>query len=187
MICGSRSWLEGALTVGFQDMKGSNAVTAKTGRDCPIAGSLTFGKVRGRREPIVAGASDERSCVKRNSVLPSAIASVGGIPPYVGAKGKQGDQMKSSTSADHRAPRIPLMQKAKLITSDGDQMDVVVMDVSVGGFRLKADETFYDGENIVTGETVTLQVERGNDLSAKIVWVTGCEAGGVFLGPSNPS
>jgi len=95
--------------------------------------------------------------------------------------------MKSSTSADHRAPRIPLMQKAKLITSDGDQMDVVVMDVSVGGFRLKADETFYDGENIVTGETVTLQVERGNDLSAKIVWVTGCEAGGVFLGPSNPS
>lgn len=62
-------------------------------------------------------------------------------------------------------------------------MDVVVTDISVGGFRLKADETFYDGENIVTGEVVIVRVERRNDLEAKIVWAQGCEAGGVFLEP----
>lgn len=91
--------------------------------------------------------------------------------------------MKNSPSADQRDPRITLVQKAILITSDGNQMDVIVTDISVRGFRLKADETFYDGENIVTGETVILQVERRKDLSARIVWVTGCEAGGVFLEP----
>ena len=64
-------------------------------------------------------------------------------------------------------------------------MDVLVTDISVGGLRLKADETFYDGENIVTGETVIVRVERRDDVKAKIVWVTGCEAGGVFLGPVN--
>lgn len=91
--------------------------------------------------------------------------------------------MKISPSADHRDPRIALMQKAKLITCDGNQMDVVILDVSAAGFRLKAEETFYDGENIVTGEAVTLQLDRRADLHAKIVWVTGCEAGGVFLDP----
>lgn len=94
--------------------------------------------------------------------------------------------MKNSPSADHRDPRIALLQKAKLITSDGNRMDVIVTDVSAAGFRLKAEETFYDGENIVTGETVTLQVDRRADLKAKIVWATGCEAGGVFLEPLNP-
>ena len=66
-------------------------------------------------------------------------------------------------------------------------MDVVVIDISIGGFRLKADETFYDGENIVTGEAVIVRVERRDDLKAKIVWATGCEAGGVFLEPVNLS
>ncbi len=93
--------------------------------------------------------------------------------------------MKNLPSADHRDPRIALLQKATMITSDGNQMDVIVTDISVGGFRLKAEETFYDGENIVTGETVTLQVDRRADLKAKIVWATGCEAGGVFLKPLN--
>jgi hypothetical protein len=92
--------------------------------------------------------------------------------------------MKNS-GPDSRAPRIPLRQKAKLITSDGNQIDVVVADISAGGFRLEANETFYDGENIVTGETVTLRIHRRDDLTAKIVWATGCEAGGVFSEPPN--
>jgi hypothetical protein len=91
--------------------------------------------------------------------------------------------MKSPQSADHRAPRIPLRQKAKMVTSDGNQIDVIVTDISASGFRLEADETFYDGENIVTGETVTLRIHRRDDLRAKIVWATGCEAGGVFSEP----
>ena len=93
--------------------------------------------------------------------------------------------MKNSESADYRPPRIPLRQKAKLVTSDGNQIDVVVTDISAGGFRLEAGETFYDGENIVTGETVTLRIDRRDDLRAKIVWATGCEAGGVFSDPSD--
>ena len=93
--------------------------------------------------------------------------------------------MRNSGSADQRAPRIPLRQKAELITSDGNQMEVVVADISASGFRLEADETFYDGENIVTGETVTLRIDRRDDLKAKIVWATGREAGGVFCEPPN--
>ena len=91
--------------------------------------------------------------------------------------------MVESQPAVPRDRRISLNQKAKLITSDGNQMDVVVVDISVGGFRLGADETLYDGENIVTGEAVVLRMERRDDLEAKIMWVKGCEAGGVFMGP----
>ena len=72
-----------------------------------------------------------------------------------------------------------------MITSDGNQLDVVVTDISLGGLRMRADETFYDGENIVVGEEVIVRVERRNDLRAKIVWAQGCEAGGVFLEPAS--
>jgi len=70
-----------------------------------------------------------------------------------------------------------------LLTPDGNQLDVVLTDISVRGFRLKADETFYDGENIVIGEPVIVRVVRRDDLRAQILWVQGCEAGGVFLDP----
>lgn len=91
--------------------------------------------------------------------------------------------MNRNQTADPRAPRILLNQKATLITSDGNQTDVIVTDVSVGGFRIKADESLYDGENIVTGESVIVRVERRADLKARIVWARGCEAGGVFVEP----
>lgn len=89
--------------------------------------------------------------------------------------------MNQSQQTDPRSPRIPLHQKAILITSDGDQMEVLVTDISVEGFRLKASETLYEGENIVTGEVVILRVERRDDLKAQIVWAKGCEAGAVFV------
>lgn len=82
-----------------------------------------------------------------------------------------------------RPRRVALRQKATLVTSDGNQLEVVVTDISAGGFRLEASETFYDGENIVTGETVTLRIARRDDIKAKIVWATGTEAGGVFSDP----
>ena len=91
--------------------------------------------------------------------------------------------MKRLHSGDPRAHRIRLNKKAILLTSDGNQLDVVITDISVGGFRLRADETLYDGENIVIGEATIVRVERQNDLRAEIVWVQGCEAGGVFLEP----
>ena len=77
-----------------------------------------------------------------------------------------------------------LNKNAVLVTSDGNKLDVVVTDISVGGFRLRADETFYDGENIVIGEPVIVQLERRNDVRAEIVWAQGCEAGCVFLEPT---
>lgn len=97
--------------------------------------------------------------------------------------GKQGVVLKRLNSEDPRARRIPLNKKAVLVTSDGNELDVAVIDISVGGFRLKANETFYDGENIVIGEPVLVRVERRNDLRAEIVWAQGCEAGGIFLEP----
>ncbi len=72
-----------------------------------------------------------------------------------------------------------------MITSDGNQLAVVVTDISSGGLRVWADETFYNGENIVVGEEVIVRVERRKDLKAKIVWAQGCEAGGVFLEPAS--
>ena len=84
---------------------------------------------------------------------------------------------------DPRARRIPLNKKAILVTSDGNQLNVVVTDISAGGIRLTADETFYEGENILVGELVLVRVDRRNDLRAEIVWVQGCEAGGIFLEP----
>lgn len=85
-----------------------------------------------------------------------------------------------------RTRRIPITKKAVLITCDGNQLDVVVTDISAGGLRLKAYETFYNGENILIGEEVIIRVDRRTDLRAEIVWAEGCEAGGVFLESGNP-
>ena len=94
--------------------------------------------------------------------------------------------MKTLQSAEARARRIPITKKAILLTSDGNQLDVTVTDISAGGLRMKADETFYNGENILIGEDVIVRVDRRTDLRAQIVWAQGCEAGGVFLDPGNP-
>ena len=94
-----------------------------------------------------------------------------------------GAKLKQWKLANLRDRRISLNQKAKLITSDGNQMDVVVIDISAGGFRFEAEETLDDGENILTSEAVVLRVERRDDLKAKIIWARGCEAGGVFVEP----
>ena len=91
--------------------------------------------------------------------------------------------MEQSPSKTARAPRVLLDQKATLITSDGDQMNVIVTNVSAQGFRMKADETLYDGENIVVGEAVIVRTERRDDLRAQIIWTSGCDLGGVFLDP----
>jgi hypothetical protein len=76
-----------------------------------------------------------------------------------------------------RAPRIDIRRPAVLINSDGAESDVVILDVSSGGFRLEV----ADGPRI--GEFVTLKVDRGDAFEAQIRWVLGSEAGGVFLTP----
>lgn len=77
-----------------------------------------------------------------------------------------------------RAPRIDIRQPAILINSDGVQSEVIVLDISSGGFRLKVPNFL-----LRIGEFVTLRVERSEEFPAQIRWALGEEAGGVFLEP----
>ena len=74
-----------------------------------------------------------------------------------------------------RSPRIDLRRSAGLINSDGIVIEVVILDVSRGGFRLEV------SEELRIGERVTLQAEHGDRFPAEIRWTLGKEAGGVFL------
>ena len=76
-----------------------------------------------------------------------------------------------------RAPRIDLRRPAVLINSDNVSSEVIILDVSSGGFRLEVS----DSPRI--GEFVTLCVERHQRFPAQIRWALGNEAGGVFLTP----
>ena len=74
-----------------------------------------------------------------------------------------------------RAPRVDLRRSAMLIDSDGNEHNVIILDVSSGGFRLEVSETPR------IGEFVALRVEHGEEYPAQIRWALGTEAGGVFL------
>ncbi|HEX8842452.1 MAG TPA: PilZ domain-containing protein [Sphingomicrobium sp.] len=74
-----------------------------------------------------------------------------------------------------RAPRVDIRRPAVMIDSDGRESDVVILDVSSGGFRLQLPESPR------IGEFVTLRVERGEEYPTQIRWALGDEAGGVFL------
>jgi hypothetical protein len=76
-----------------------------------------------------------------------------------------------------RAPRVDVRRSATVITPDGQQVAVRILDVSSGGFRLEADET------LRIGEFVTLHADDGESVAAQIRWALGEEAGGVFLTP----
>jgi len=76
-----------------------------------------------------------------------------------------------------RAPRVDIRRPAVMIDSDGQEVGVLILDVSSGGFRLK----FEEGPRI--GEFVRLRVEHQEEIPAQIRWVLGSEAGGVFLAP----
>lgn len=78
---------------------------------------------------------------------------------------------------EKRSPRVRTSIPAVLVDSDGGELSVEVIDLSSGGFRLRA------GEALVAGEQVRLRVERYGDFPAIIRWVRGGEAGGVFLQP----
>jgi hypothetical protein len=75
-----------------------------------------------------------------------------------------------------RSPRVQTSLAAVLVDSDGGELPVEVIDLSSGGFRLRA------GEPLVVGEHVRLRVRCG-DFPALIQWVEGNEAGGRFLEP----
>lgn len=76
-----------------------------------------------------------------------------------------------------RAPRVGLRREAVLISSEGVETPVTILDVSSGGFRLEVAETPRIGEH------VSLRVDKHNNFPAQIRWALGTEAGGVFLTP----
>lgn len=76
-----------------------------------------------------------------------------------------------------RSPRVRTSLAAVLVDSDGGELPVEIIDLSGGGFRLRA------GETLVAGEEVRLRVPRYGDFRAQIQWVESNEAGGRFLEP----
>lgn len=74
-----------------------------------------------------------------------------------------------------RSPRVRTSIAAVMVDSDGGELPVEVVDLSSGGFRLRA------GERLVVGEQIWLRVPRYGDFAAQIQWVHGAEAGGQFL------
>ena len=78
-----------------------------------------------------------------------------------------------------RRQRIAVSHDAKLVTAQGAEHDVIITDVSAGGFRLRTAVT------MPIGEHVFLRVDRYGDFPAQIRWALGNEAGGVFLAPIN--
>jgi hypothetical protein len=74
-----------------------------------------------------------------------------------------------------RAPRIDLRRPAVLIDGQGTETEVVVTDISSGGFRLEVSEMPRIGEH------VTLRTDAGQDFPVQIRWALNNEAGGVFL------
>jgi PilZ domain-containing protein len=76
-----------------------------------------------------------------------------------------------------RSARVVTNFDAVLIDSDGGRLDVIVTDISRGGFRLQTTET------LAIGEDVCLEVPKYGAFSAQIRWAVGLSAGGVFLEP----
>lgn len=76
-----------------------------------------------------------------------------------------------------RPPRVDVRRPAVLVNSDDHESDVIILDVSSGGFRLQISEP------LRAGELVTLRVEHGEELNGQIRWVLGNEAGGALLTP----
>lgn len=71
-------------------------------------------------------------------------------------------------------PRVTLDQPAKLVGLLGRTIDVVLVDVSRDGFRVRADGP-------ISGEQSFLRVGRHGDQRIELKWTRGHEAGGVFL------
>ncbi len=77
-----------------------------------------------------------------------------------------------------RQTRIDVDSNGILIDSEGVESEVVVIDLSAGGCRLKT-----DGAPMI-GEHVRLRVGRIGEYPAQVRWALGDEAGLQFTGPA---
>jgi hypothetical protein len=76
-----------------------------------------------------------------------------------------------------RGPRVSTDLRATLLRESGQELEVVITDISKDGFKL-ASET-----QLTIGERIDLRVPKTGDVPAQIRWAIGGEAGGVFLAP----
>jgi len=90
--------------------------------------------------------------------------------------------MKMSTKLggcihSRRERRVMLNCDAVLTEPDGFMVDVVIVDVSKDGFRLRS------VAELELGSTVSLRMKNVAPVRCEIRWSCGHEAGGVFLDP----
>ena len=76
-----------------------------------------------------------------------------------------------------RAARISINLPATIVDSHGSRLSVTILDLSAAGFRLRTSERLEEGEE------VRLEAGKGDAQPARILWVRGDEAGGLFLLP----
>jgi len=73
------------------------------------------------------------------------------------------------------SPRIDVHEEATLIEGSGTEHDVVLIDISRDGFRIK------HGNPALAPGPATLRLERYGDMDIQIMWIRSGEAGGLFL------
>lgn len=76
-----------------------------------------------------------------------------------------------------RGPRVSTDLKARLLRPDGEEIDVVITDISKDGFKLSTNT------QLMIGERVELSIPKTGDVPVQIRWALGQEAGGIFLSP----
>lgn len=76
-----------------------------------------------------------------------------------------------------RGPRVATDLKARLMRADGQEIPVVISDISKDGFKLRSDA------QLMIGERVDLCMPKTGDVPVQIRWAIGGEAGGIFLAP----
>ena len=77
-----------------------------------------------------------------------------------------------------RAPRVDTRFNTTLTDSDGNTVDVIVIDISREGCRLETSDGL-----LKIGESVRIEVPKHGSFPAQIRWALGNEAGAVFLEP----
>src|SRR6266404_4748068 len=87
------------------------------------------------------------------------------------ADGGRQDPLSRSTS-----PRILIHEEAQLVLGDGRTIEVVIVDTSREGFRVRCNELIRRDP-----ARAILRAPRSGDLAVEIRWTRGLEAGGIFL------
>lgn len=89
---------------------------------------------------------------------------------------KEGNSLSGCIQTS-RERRVTLNCDAVVTECDGCTVDVMIVDVSSSGFRLRSVAEFE------LGSTITLQMREARPVRAEIRWSCGHESGGVFLDP----